>query len=82
LNIIRGGAGLEVGRRFNDNLRREVGDGAHTLFWWDPLFDGSILKSRFTRLFYLADNKMVTLAEMYSFGWVRTVKLGSGGGSY
>jgi len=57
------------GRWFDANVGQEVGDGAQTLFWWDPLIDGMVLKNRFSRLFDLATNKMATTAEMYSLGW-------------
>jgi len=35
------------GQWFDDNVGREVGDGAHTLFWWDPWIDGLVLKNSF-----------------------------------
>jgi len=38
-----------------------------TLFLWDPWIDGMILKSTFSRLFYLIDNKMITVAEILSW---------------
>jgi len=37
-----------------------------TLFWWDPWLEGGILKDRFSRLFYLFDNKLATDADMFS----------------
>lgn len=38
--------------------------------WFDdPWIDDMVLKSSFKCLFDLADNKMATMAEMYSFGW-------------
>jgi len=30
-----GGVGVGVGSWFDDNLRRVVGDGRNTLFWYD-----------------------------------------------
>ncbi|RHN79618.1 putative reverse transcriptase zinc-binding domain-containing protein [Medicago truncatula] len=66
---IKNGVGVGGGRWFDDNVGREVGDGAHTLFWWDPWIDGLVLKNSFGRLFDLANNKMATVAEMYSLGW-------------
>jgi len=65
----KNGAGGGGGRWFDDNVGREVGDGAQTLFWWDPWIDGLVLKNSFSRLFDLATNKMATVAEMYSLGW-------------
>ena len=61
---------------------REVGYGANTLFWWDPWIDGLVLKNSFGRLFYLATNKMATVAEMYLLEWGKRGKLGSGGVVY
>jgi hypothetical protein len=46
-----------------------VGDGCHTLFSWDPWLEGGLLKSVFSRLIDLADNKMVLVAEMSILGW-------------
>ena len=65
----KSGVGAGVGRWFDDNLGRKVGNGTQTLFWWDPWIDGMILKSNFSRLVYLIDNKMTTVADMYSLGW-------------
>jgi len=57
------------GRWFVDNVGWEVGDGAHTLFWWDPWIDELVLKNSFGRLFDLSNNKMATVTKMYSLGW-------------
>jgi hypothetical protein len=52
----------------------------HKLFFLcDPWIDGMVLKNSFSRLFDLATNKMATVAEMYSLGRGRVVKLGGGG---
>ena len=67
---VKNGAGVGSGSWFDDNVRREAGDGAQTLFGWDPWIDGLVLKNNFSRLFDLATNKMATVAEMYSYGWV------------
>jgi len=32
----KSGVGAGVGRWFDDNLGRKVGNGTQTLFWWDP----------------------------------------------
>jgi len=69
LIIIKNAPGVDGGHWFDDNIRREVGDGAQTLFWWDPWIDGMVLKNSFSRLFDLAINKMTTVTEMYSLGW-------------
>ena len=59
---------MGVGRWFDDHLWRKVGDDTETLFWWDLWLDGLIFKSSFSRLFHLADNKISTMAEKFSFG--------------
>jgi len=69
LNNIKRDVDAGVGRWFDDHSRREVGDDTETLFWWDPWLDGMILKSSFSRLFYLTDNKMATMADTFSLGW-------------
>jgi hypothetical protein len=66
---VKNWAGVGGGRWFDDNVGREVGDGAQTLFWWDPWIDGLVLKNSFSCLFDLATNKMATVVEMYSFRW-------------
>jgi len=66
---IKRGVGAEVGWWLDDNLGREVGDGTTNLFWWDPWNDGMILKRNFSRHFDLVDNKMTTVAKMYSLEW-------------
>jgi len=66
---INNGVGVGGGWWFDDNVGRKVGDGAHTLFWWDPWIDELVLKNSFGRLFDLANNKMTMVAEIYSLGW-------------
>ncbi|XP_024636485.1 uncharacterized protein [Medicago truncatula] len=66
---VKNGDGVGGGSWFDDNVGREVGDGAQTLFWWDPWIDVLVMKNSFSRLFDLATNKLVTVAEMYSSGW-------------
>jgi len=60
---------LGVGNWFDENLRRCVGNGVYTLFWWDPRLEGDILNHRFKRLYDLSENKMVTVADMSNLGW-------------
>jgi hypothetical protein len=69
LLTIQRGDGEGVGRWFTEHIRREVGDGMETLFWWDPWLKGGILKDRFSCLFYLSDNKLATVAGMFLLGW-------------
>jgi hypothetical protein len=53
----------------DDHLRKEVGDGTETLFPWDQWLDGMILKSSFSCLFDLTNNKMAIVTEMCSLEW-------------
>jgi len=76
---IKNGAGVGGVRWFDDNVGREVGDGAHTLFWWDPWIDGLVLKNSFGRLFDLANNKMQRWLKCICLGGGKRGKLGSGG---
>jgi hypothetical protein len=47
-------------------FRKKVGDESDTFFWTDPWLGGVPLCER---LFYLAENKSNTVAEMFSSGW-------------
>lgn len=69
VNNIREGVGLVDWGRLLDNICRKVGDESSTLFWNDPWLDGRSLKDSFRSLFELADNKLATVAEMFSLGW-------------
>ena len=44
-------------------------DGSSTLFWRDLWFDGFSLNVSSSRLYELAENKMVTVVQMYDLGW-------------
>jgi len=61
---VRGGVGEGVGNWFEGNIRRVVGDGLSTLFWFDHWVGDSPLQFTFPRLFDLAINKECTVAEM------------------
>jgi len=37
-----------------------------TFFWWDPWL---VLKDRFSHIFYLSDNKLATVSDMFLLGW-------------
>lgn len=54
---------------FADRMARRVGDGSNTLFWYDRWLGDVPLCRRFDRLFGLALNKQITVAEMVSLGW-------------
>jgi len=65
---IGSGVGVGFGNWFDDNLRRDVGDDTKTLFWYDPWLDGGVLIDIISRLFALADNKMVIVEDMFRVG--------------
>ncbi|GAU34797.1 hypothetical protein TSUD_206010 [Trifolium subterraneum] len=61
--------GNALGGWFGENVVRKVGDGTDTFFWTDPWVEGTSLCERFGRLFDLAKNKSVSVAEMFLRGW-------------
>lgn len=61
-------------------MSRKVGDGATTLFWYDRWLRDIPLCQRFSRLFDLAENKLITVATVFSLGKEEGVRSGSGGG--
>lgn len=63
---IRDGVGGIGGGWFDDGVLRKVGDGIDMLFWLHRWCGGAPLCERFLRLFDLAENKTVTLADMFS----------------
>ncbi|GAU46155.1 hypothetical protein TSUD_401590 [Trifolium subterraneum] len=69
LNRVRSGAGLLDSRWLKDNLIRKIGNGREALFWKDPWLDDCSLARSFGRLFDLAENKLITVHDMYEAGW-------------
>ena len=61
---MREGVGLSVRWWFDDNIRRVMGDGRDTYFWTDSWVGGVPLRVRFSRLFELAENRWMMVAEM------------------
>jgi len=51
---VSAGVGEGVGNWFEENIRRVVGDGRDTLFWYDKWVGDILLKLKFPRLFELA----------------------------
>jgi len=45
------------------------GNGGHTLFWIDRWVCDVPLQVRFSRLFELLENKLLTVAQMFQLGW-------------
>jgi len=75
---IRDGLG-EVGEGwFRDNVERKVGDGIDTSFWLDPWVGDAPLCVRYGRVFDLAVNKSISVADMCVLGWEEGGRRGSG----
>ena len=68
--IVRIRDGVGGGERwFAECVRRRAGDGSETLFWRDCWYDDVPFCDRFSRLFDLAENKDITVRDMFSMGW-------------
>jgi len=66
---IRDGLG-EVGEGwFRDNVERKFGDGVDTSFWLDMWVGDAPLCVQYGRLFGLAVNKSISVADMCALGW-------------
>lgn len=63
------GVGFVDNRWMSDNVVRRVGDGCSTLFWVDLWLDDCPLERSYSRLYQLADNKLVTVSELCQLGW-------------
>jgi HEAT repeat protein len=50
-------------------VSKRVGDGTSTFFWYDRWLGDMSLRTRFSRLFDLSNNKLCTVADMFSLGW-------------
>ena len=66
---IQDGLGVGEGRWFRDNIVHKVGNGKHTLFWSDHWVGSFPLCEQFSRLFGLAVNKSILVAEMFLLRW-------------
>jgi hypothetical protein len=66
---VREGVGEGVGRWFDDNIRRVVGDGRNTLFLYDNWIGDILLRYKFPRLFDLTVDKECKVEEMRRLGW-------------
>lgn len=68
INNVRDDVGqVEEGWLINDTSR-EVGDGTSTLFWINMWIEGTSLKVTSNQLIELAENKLATIAYMFSLG--------------
>ena len=66
---VRDGVGQIDSGWMLDNITRRVGDGMSTLFWVDPWLEGKPLCNIFTCLYELAENKLDTVAKLFTRGW-------------
>lgn len=66
---VREGVGEGVGRWFDNNIQRVLGDGRNTLFWHDMWVGDIPLCDKFPRLFDLAVDKEGSVEEMSRLGW-------------
>jgi len=64
LSRIREGVGEGVGSWFENNIRRVIGDGKGTSFWYDIWVGEVMLKLKFPRLFALFVIKESSVEEM------------------
>ena len=49
-------------------VRVQKGGGVNTLFWYDKWFGSVQFCVRFQRLFELAENKSITVANLFTLG--------------
>jgi hypothetical protein len=61
--------GVAGGGWFAENVVRWVGNGVDTLFWTDSWQGGVPLSVTYRRLFDLATNKSISVADMCELGW-------------
>jgi hypothetical protein len=72
VNQIRLGRGLLEDGWLRDNIVRRVGNGRESFFWKDTwLAEGSqgTLARSFSRLYDLAENKLISVHDMFLAGW-------------
>ncbi|GAU33009.1 hypothetical protein TSUD_358760 [Trifolium subterraneum] len=69
LNNVWSGRGLIDPRWLSDNIVRKIGDGRSTSFWVDSWLEVGPLARAFGRLYDLADNKNISVADMFEAGW-------------
>lgn len=66
---IRDGEVGDDGGWFGERVSKVVGDGNNTFFWYDNWLGDVPLCRRFGRLFDLATNKLISVANMFVLGW-------------
>lgn len=76
---IRDGMGVDEGSWFEEWVSRKVGNGASTYFWYDRWLGDVPLRTRFSRLFDLANNKLSMVADFLILGGRMEEGRGTGG---
>ena len=66
---IRDGVAGAVGGWFGERMSKVIGDDKSTFFWYDNWLGDIPLCRRFGRLFDLATDKLITVADMCVLGW-------------
>ena len=66
---IRDGVAGDDGGWFGERVSKVIGDGKSTFFWYDNWLGDVSLCRRFGRLFDLATNKLISVADIYVLGW-------------
>jgi len=66
---VREGVGEGVGNWFEENIRRVVGGGRDTFFWYDTWVGDVPLRLKYPRLFDLVMDKESKVADMGRWGW-------------
>jgi len=66
---IRDGIGDTDGGWFAERVSKKVRDGTSTFFWYDRWIGDVPLRTRFSRLFELSNNKLCTVADMFTLSW-------------
>jgi len=59
----------DEGGWFGERVSKVLGDGKNTFFWCDNWLGDVPLCRRFSRLFDLARNKLILVADMFVLGW-------------
>jgi len=77
---IRDGIGDLDGGWFIERVSKRVGDDNGTFFWYNRWLGDVSLRTRFSRLFELSNNKLCTVADMFRLGWEAGERRGVGEG--
>ena len=64
-----GGVGVGAVSWLVENIKRKMGYGSSTLFWRDHWVEGTLISDMLSRLYGLAENKIETVAKLFTLGW-------------